>query len=378
MALKNIGVGKYKIIIECGTDIFGIRRRKIVTFNGSLEEAKKEEARLMNKFYHEYNSIKNSDYTFGEFSEIFIEKYCKQELSDITTNGYIKSLKRINPIIGKLKLNKITPYILDNMYEKLKTGIKGEVVGYHSMNSYYKVVNLVFNTAIRWEILDKNPNKKAARPKKIHKEKNYYDVEQVKKLISVLENEPIKYRLLIHLALDSGARRSEICALRWSDISFETNLMSITKSLKVVNGKVDEKTTKTNSSVRRIVLSENTMKLLEEYHKWQEDYKIANKKRWKGTEDRIFTSIYGTHMHPCTCCHIIEKIVKKYDLDPISFHELRHTCASLLVNQGIDLKTVSSRMGHSNITTTMDIYTHSFDSAKIKCATKMDEILSDF
>ena len=89
-----------------------------------------------------------ADDIFGEFSEIFIEKYCKQEPSDITTNGYIKSLKRINPIIGKLKLNKITPYILDNMYEKLKTGITGEALGYHSMNSYYKVVNLVFNTVI--------------------------------------------------------------------------------------------------------------------------------------------------------------------------------------------------------------------------------------
>lgn len=378
MAIKNIAVGKYRITVELGADIFGKRRRKVVTFNGNLEEAKKEEAHLISEYYHGFNSIKTSDITFKEFSTIFIEKYCKKELSNITTKGYIVSLKRINPIIGDIKLNKINTFILDSMYEKLRIGITGEKLGYYSMYNFYKLVNTMFNQAIKWELIDRNPNEKASKPKKPYKEKNYYDIDQVKRLISVLENEPIKYRLLIHLALDSGARRSEICSLRWSDIDFEKNLMSITKSLKVVNGIVDERRTKTNSSVRRIVLSDNTMKLLEEYRKWQEEYKKANKERWKGTEDRIFTSKYGTHMHPCTCCHIIEKIVKRYDLDPISFHELRHTCASLLINQGIDLKTVSTRMGHSNISTTMDIYTHSFDSAKVKCANKMNKILGTF
>lgn len=107
----------------------------------------------------------------------------------------------------------------------------------------------MFNQAIRWEIMDKNPNLKANKPKKEHKEKNFYDVYQVKKLLDVLENESIKYKLLIVLALDSGARRSEICALRWSDIDLDTRMMSITKSLKVVEGVIDEKTTKTESSI---------------------------------------------------------------------------------------------------------------------------------
>ena len=364
MALKNIGVEKYKITVELGVDVFKKRRRKIVTFNGTKEAAKKEEARLKNEYYHKLNSIKTNDLTFKEFSTLFIEKYCKKV-----------SLERIIPIIGDIKLNRINPYILDNMYDKLSIGITGKELGYCSMYNFYKLINLMFNTAVRWEIMDRNPNAKASKPKKIYKEKNYYDVNQVKKLLSVLEYESIKNRFLIHLAIDSGCRRSEICALRWSDIDTTTKTMTISKSLEVVNGIVDEKIAKTNSSIRKIVLSDNTMQLLEEYRDWQEEYKIINKKRWI-EEDRVFTSKNGTHMHPCTCTHIINDICKKYNLDKIKFHELRHTSTSLLINQGIDIKTVSTRIGHSDVSTTMRIYAHSFDSEKEKCAVKMNDILS--
>lgn len=233
----------------------------------------------------------------------------------------------------------------------------------------------MFNQAIRWEIMDKNPNLKANKPKKEHKEKNFYDVYQVKKLLDVLENESIKYKLLIVLALDSGARRSEICALRWSDIDLDTRMMSITKSLKVVEGVIDEKTTKTESSIRTIKLSETTIEVIKEYKKWQEAYKLVNKQRWIGKDDRVFTALNGESMFPGTCDHILRKIVKKYNLDPICFHELRHTCASLLINSGVDPKTVSKRLGHSDTSITMEIYTHAFEESKNACADRFDEMM---
>ena len=223
--------------------------------------------------------------------------------------------------------------------------------------------------------MDKNPNAKANKPKKEHKEKNFYDVNQVKKLLDVLDNESIKYKLLIVLALDSGARRSEICAIRWSDIDMNTRMMSITKSLKVVDKIVDEKTTKTESSIRTIKLSESTINLLKEYKEWQEAYKLINKQRWIGKDDRIFTDIRGSYMFPGTCDHILKKIVKKYNLDPICFHELRHTCASLLINAGVDPKSVSKRLGHSDTSITMEIYTHAFEESKNACADRFDEMM---
>lgn len=92
-------------------------------------------------------------------------------------------------------------------------------------------------------------------------------------------------------------------------------------------------------------------------------------------DDRIFTSKEGLYMHPGTCDHALREIVKKYNLDPICFHELRPTCASLLINSGIDPKTVSKRLGHADTSITMEIYTHSFEASKIACANKFDEMM---
>lgn len=316
-----------------------------------------------------------SDLTFKDLSEIFIERYCKPHISPITTHGYKKTLKKVLSIIGNKKLKDITPFVLDSMYQKLRVAKDGHEIGYHSNYNYYKLINVMFNQAIRWEIMDKNPNSKANKPKKEHKEKNFYDVNQVKKLLDVLENESIKYKLLVVLALDSGARRSELCALRWSDIDLETRMMSITKSLKVFAGVVDEKTTKTESSIRTIKLSESTINLIKEYKEWQEAYKKVNGKKWKSKDNRIFTSVDGGYMHPSTCDHTLRKIVRKYNLDPICFHELRHTYASLLINSGVDPKTVSKGLGHSDTSITMEIYTHAFEESKNACADRFDEMM---
>lgn len=375
MATKKIDVNKYKITIELGYDILGNRKRKTINFIGTKSEAIKREAELKMEFYHMGESKRITNLTFKDLSEIFIKKYCKPNISTVASCGYKKSLKRILPVIENKKLKDITPFVLDNMYQKLRTGKNGQELGYHSSYNLYKVVNVMFNQAIRWEIMDKNPNLKANKPKKEHKEKNFYDVYQVKKLLDVLENESIKYKMLIVLALDSGARRSEICALRWSDIDLDTRMVSITKSLKVVEGVIDEKTTKTESSIKTIKLSESTINLIKEYKKWQETYKLVNKQRWISKDDRVFTSLNGDYMFLGTCDHILRKIVKKYNLDPICFHELRHTCASLLINSDVDPKTVSKRLGHSDTSITMEIYTHAFEESKNACADRFDEMM---
>ena len=375
MSIKCLGNNKYKITIECGYDILGERKRKTKVVNGR-EEAIREEALLKSQFYHTGQSFKKCDLSFEQLSNIFIKKYAEPYLSFVTTDGYIKCLKKINTMIGKKKIKDIDPLILTSMYQKLSKGESGQELGYCSKYNYYKIVNAIFNKAMKWGLIDKNPNIGAEKPKKEHKEKCFYDMDQVKILLSALDNEPIKYKALIQLALDSGARRGELVALRWSDIDLDNRIMNINKSLKVLHGRIDEKTTKTESSIRKVILTESTIELLSAYKEWQEKFKKINSKRWIGKEDRIFTSIEGKYMHPSTCDHIIRKIVLKYDLDPIPFHGLRHTCASMLINMGVNPKTVSKRLGHSDTAITMDLYTHCFESSKLDCAEKMNTIMN--
>ena len=230
--------------------------------------------------------------------------------------------------------------------------------------------------AVKWNLIDKNVNVDAQRPKVVKKERNFYDRNQINMLLSCIKNEKIKYRALIVLTLDSGARRSEICALRWSDVDFENETLLIDNSLKVIDGIVDEDSPKTEYSKRKIYISSATIEILREYKKWQDEYILQRGPKWIGT-DRIFTSNIGTYMHPDTCDKIINKVLKKYNLSKLQFHELRHTSCTVLLEDGISPKAASERLGHANPRTTMEIYAHVYDDTKRLSAQSFDKIISN-
>ncbi|MCL2718713.1 MAG: site-specific integrase [Lachnospiraceae bacterium] len=373
MGYIKLSENRYKIIIELGNDVSGKRRRKTEIFEGSPIEVKIREAELIKEYYRNSHIASIKELTFEQYSEIFIKRYCHENLGLITIDGYERRIKTIIPILGKTKLYKITPYMLDCMYQELREVKK---LGYHSMYEYYKIINVMLNQAIKWELIDKNPNLKVIKPKKRKSQRNFYDLEQVKIFLNCLANERIKYKALFILAIDSGARRSEICALRWSDIDFNYNTLKINNSLKVVNGVLDEETAKTQTSTREIIISDATINVLKEYKEWQDNYKEGMSDKWIGT-DRIFISKHGDYMHPDTCNMIFRKIIKKYNLPYITFHELRHTSASILINKGINPKTVSQRLGHASTDVTMEIYSHVFDNTKRESAIVFDEIMSN-
>lgn len=380
MGYRQIGINKkgqkkWLITIEQGSDVFGERNRKTKTVYGTLADVKIAEAELMKQYYHKGNVANVKDLTFEEYSVAFLKK-CEGNVGITTINNYRRLLKNINPLIGQYKLSKITTQMLNNMYNKLKIGQNGKELSYNSMYDYYKIVNVMFNQAILWEFIDINPNKRANKPKKAKIERKFYDLEQVKQLLSCLDNECIKYKALITLALDSGARRGEIVALKWDDIDFDKKTLKIDNSLKVVKGVMDEKNAKTLSSKRTIILSDATIEVLKVYKEWQDNCKKELGKQWKN-ENRVFTNDKGGYMNPSTCYKILEKIIKKYDLEHIRFHDLRHTSASVLIHKGINFKAVSERLGHSSINITFDIYTHTFDKDKIESANTFDEIIKN-
>ena len=376
VGLSKDGKKKYKIIIELGEDIFGKRQRLTRIFTGTLAEVKIKDAELTKQYYRKRKPVNVKNLTFSQYSEIFLKRHCEGYIGLVTIKNYKRLLKKILPLIGNEKLSKITPANLDTMYQKLRKGSKGKELSYNSMYDYYKLVNAMYNQAIKWEFIEKNPNLKAHKPKKDVVERKFYDFEQVNELLSCLKNERIKYRALITLALDSGARRGEITALRWSDISFELRTLKIDNSLKVINGIVDEKKAKTLSSNRIIMLSETTIEIMKLYKEWQENYIKEMGTKWKGT-DRIFTNKFGDYMNPSTCYKIFTKIIKKYGLEHIRFHDIRHTTASILISEGVSLKAVSQRLGHSSTNITSDIYTHVFERDKIKSANTFDKIMKN-
>lgn len=369
---KN-GLNVYEATIEVGTNIDGKRTRVKRRHKGNAESAQIWYAKLIEEYYHKSNSTNINELSFEEYSNIFIEKYCIPNVSKVTLKGYKNYIRGVMPYIGKYKLNKITPYMLDNMYQKIKSGRKNKELSPKTMLHYYNMVNLLFKQAKKWKLIDVNPNEDATCPKVQRKKRNFYDIEQVQKLFKCLEKENIKYRTIITLTLVSGVRRGELCALRWSDVDFDNQTICIDNSLKVISGVVDEEKAKTEFSIRTIYLDNNTMELLKQYKSWQEGYKLFVGSKWQ-EENRVFTDIHGKHIHPSTCNKILQKVVSKYNLPNITFHELRHTCATILNSQGVDPKTISEILGHANPIISMNLYTHSLEQCKKNSANIFAEL----
>ena len=171
-------------------------------------------------------------------------------------------------------------------------------------------------------------------------------------------------------------RRGELCGLEWSDVDFHENLIDINKSSLYLSQKgIFEDTTKTFSSKRVIKLSEPVISLLAEHKKVQamERFKLGN--QWED-HNKIFTQWNGKPIHPDTITGWFRKFIAKYHLPYVSIHSLRHTNATLLIAGGTDLRTVSQRLGHSNMTTTGNIYTHAIQTADERAAEMLGDILS--
>lgn len=190
-------------------------------------------------------------------------------------------------------------------------------------------------------------------------------------------------QLFYHLAIFCGLRKGELIALEWSDLDFTENSVSITKSTSMIDGEMITKKPKTNSLIRKISVPVSVMQLAKQYRKEQLRHKLSLGSDWRG-QNYIFIQWNGQQMHPDTPYKKFKKIIKRYNnivtdekdkLPDIPLHGLRHTSATLLISQNIDVKTVSNRLGHSQTSTTIDIYTHALKQLDKKAAEMLDELL---
>ena len=192
--------------------------------------------------------------------------------------------------------------------------------------------------------------------------------------MNALESEPINIRALIEVALFTGCRRGEIVGLKWADIDFEKQRISIKRSIyKLSDGKAREKEPKSRCSIRTISIPDRLCKTLTEYRIHQNRHIAYLGDTWKNN-DYVFTEENGYVMNPHTPTKQFSKFLKRHGIRHLKFHGLRHTSATMLLANGCDIKTVSSRLGHADITTT-NIYVHALESTDRLAAETFDNFL---
>lgn len=381
----DMGNGKYRLRVSNSFDINGKRKYYNKTVScSSMREAEKELAKFITSIDGGCTYSANK-LTLNEFSKQWLETYVKPNLSPTTYQSYKEKLDmHILPYLGGKRLDKIKPLDIDNLYNLLSTKLtnrkdedgKFKTLSLTSIHRVHEILSSLFNNAARWDLVPYNPCTKVIKPKYRRTKMTCYDEETSKRLINtLLAKAPIKYKCFIILAILGGFRRGEIVGLHWNDIDFKNHKITINRSAYYLSGNgVNEKTPKTDSSVRTVVVPKICFELLKQWRAEQGKIRLALGDKWCGSEN-IFTTDDGSIMNPATGPKWFSEFLRKNNFPHIRFHDLRHTFATLLISMNIDVQTVSHKLGHASATTTMNFYVHNLESTDKASAALLEDML---
>ncbi|TNJ64534.1 site-specific integrase [Paenibacillus hemerocallicola] len=376
------GENSWRLTVNCGKDANGkyIRHTKTVKCR-TKREAEVEYA----KFKIEVETgqyIKPQRMTFAEFVNEWRDKYAADHLEERTIYTYESNLKlRILPTFGHLQMEDVTPMHITNYLKSLgKEGGRqdgkdgGLATGTIEYN--HRILRNIFTRAVEWEVVKRNPAAPVRKPKVSYKDVLPYNENEVQVLMQSLEKEPFHWQVMIKLAIHTGLRRGELLALEWKHVDWEKVQINVLQSVSSTTAGVARvKEPKTKKSRRKVGLSEAMLELLREYQRYQSEERKAIED-WQGGEHLfIFAHPDGKAFHHERPYLWFRAFLKKNKLRYIRFHDLRHTAATLLINKGVHAKVISERLGHGNITTTMNIYGHALQEADKDAANKVSDIL---
>ncbi len=310
--------------------------------------------------------------------ETFAKEYLKQvEIENQLKPATIKRLKdcqeRTYKAIGHLPMNKINKrhiqQFINNLSEPGINKFNGKGLSTKTQQLYLNFISNAFNYAISCDMDVVNPCQYVKVIKKEKIERYVFSIEETQIFFDSLSSEPLKYQVFFTVAVYSGFRRGELLGLKWSDIDFENNIISINRAnlfLKSQGG-MYESTPKTKSSFRSLKLPPVVFELLQKLKSEQAQKRLYMGGKWKQT-DFVFTTEYGAPMGADTPRHFLEKYCDKIGLPRVCVHSFRHLNASLLIANGIDSKTVSNSLGHSQVSTTLNIYAHAFQEQQARAS----------
>lgn len=350
-----------------------VRRRGFSSYDDALKEYNKLIENIKNGEYENKKREKRN-----KFKDMF-KRWSNVYKTTIKESTYASTLrifnKHILPILGNIYLDKLT-------IDKCERAVmKWQIEAPRTFKRYIRYTNNVLDYAVNLELISSNPMRKVIRPKVVKTKKqfiDFYNKEELEKFLHCCKkSESFKVYMFFHLLAYTGMRKGEALALEWSDFDLEgVNDPNGQPTVKIkrtltsgLNNRLIVNTPKTVNSIRTIDLDPITVKLLKQWKNEQlkELFKIGinalNKK-----EQLVFPDALNKHLYPSKPTQWNNRICKRYGLRHIKVHGFRHTHASLLFETGLSMEEVKERLGHSNITTTMNIYTHVTKSRKKRAA----------
>ncbi|AZA24611.1 MAG: site-specific integrase [Lactobacillus delbrueckii subsp. lactis] len=354
------GKDRYKFIVYAGKDettgkSIIIRKQGFKT----LKEAKQAYLDVQQAILNgDYLPINQKRLTYKGLLELYLPLYA-QTVKETSFYQFKRCMEsKVLPVLGDVYLDKITPQLCQ---KAVNQWAKEYPVGFERITIW---VSKVLKYAFQIGLIDNNPFDRVIKPKKPAKKKkdNFYTKNELESFLNGARDAGMMKYTLFRLLAFSGMRIGELIALEWSDVDFFRKTVSINKTLTLDKaGKSTIGSPKTASSNRTIMLDDETMNALQ---KWRAEQSRRIIYLGKPKNDLIFPNEHGEHFSSVTVTNWNKKIAEKQGLRKIGLHGFRHTHASLCFEAGLTMQDVKERLGHSNISTTMDIYTHVTKSRK--------------
>lgn len=311
--------------------------------------------------------------------------YCidlkEQRGAKVSTVTLYRSLssRLIFPFIGHIKLKDIKPQHLNDLYTELSKEGKhkngGRLSG-KTILEVHRLLHTVLEQAVMEGLIPYNPAARVEPPKREKSDPVYYQPEEVSAILSALKEEGEQWRMLVLLLLVSGCRRGEALGLKWEDVSFEYNRIHICRNVLYTKEKgVYVDTPKTENSTRYITIPTDIMAELRKHKAWQSAERMRLGTYYEN-EGYVFTQENGSPLHPCSVTSWMTKFSKRHGLPHLNAHGFRHTMASMLIYNGVDPVTVSHRLGHDQVSTTTNIYSHMIADADSRSADVIADALT--
>lgn len=314
---------------------------------------------------------KRGKYNIAQWMDEWFENVCKIKVrpsSHQTYRGYID--RHIAPNIGKIPLEKLSAMDVQKLYRKLLTG--GRVARAESRNqpkglsaktvrNINQVISSAMNFAVAQRILAQNPCKAVALPNLEHREMQTIPAAQL--VVFLDEAKASGVYELYYIELATGLRRGELLGLKWEDIDLTAGVIRVRRQVSRIDGKIVEAPLKTKNAYRTVTISPQAVEVL-------------NAQKAKTNDEYVFPSPNGGPISPDSVNNMLKRVLKRAGILRVRFHDLRHTFATLALQNGVDIKTVSGMLGHFSAGFTLDTYAHVTTAAQKEAARTMESILA--
>ena len=375
----------YQIRVSVGYDTKGNHKEQAMTWKPPEGLTERQIQKELNKAAVMFENacmhgFRSTAIKFEGLAEEWFEEYAALNLRASTFEEMRKLTKRVYPALGHLRIDKITARQIQAFLNSLaKDGanmLTGKPLSPKTIHHHLELISDVFSYAVKMELVSDNPCSKVSIPKGEVKEKQIYSQEEMALLLTKMEDEPLKYKVFFYLMAYSGFRRGEMLGLEWKDIDFENSIISVHRTSNQTKARgIYTDTTKTKRSQRTLKISPYIMEMLKVLKAEQDEEALKLGDYWVDT-DRLFTKDNGEPQHPNTTYEWLKRFCKHEGLPFHGLHSFRHFAASSMISAGLDVTTVSGALGHTNSGTTLNCYSHMFQTAQARVAEAMDGAFS--